>query len=388
MTRSSRQVSGVFAAFSLVAYFGCSDGSLEGTPPEDSGHDGTTGGSNGSDGGLNIPEGSGGTNGEGGAGAQCVPSSETEIAENGRDDDCDGFVDNVPCGEGIELDSSDPFDAARAMGLCTGVKSARYTSVDGEGRPIHELSHGVLGDFGPNVASREGTNLLALSSGTARRPSDSGYSYEENELEDMGFIQGTRSNTPEGYPIASTSCPDLELPDEPVPIFDTVALEVELEVPENAQGFAFDFNFYTREFPVYVCSIYNDFFVALMDPAPEGAILGNISFDSQGNSVSVNAGFVQVCQAQEAGGKEFECELGTQELQGTGFENDGESDDNPSAATGWLVTESPAEPGSTIRLRFGIWDTGDPSLDSTVLVDNFRWLSRTVDKPGTVPVVK
>jgi hypothetical protein len=169
-------------------------------------------------------------------------------------------------------------------------------------------------------------------------------------------------------------------------IYDDVALELELEVPDTAQGLAFDFDFYTHEFPRWVCSDYNDFFVALMEPAPKGAVSGNISFDSQGNSVSVNAGFLQVCEPQTAGGKVFDCTLGPGELAGTGFEDDGSG--SRAAATGWLTTQAPVTPGSTIKLRFAIWDAGDEQLDSTVLIDNFRWLGGPVAKPGTTPVVK
>ena len=37
------------------------------------------------------------------------------------------------------------------------------------------------------------------------------------------------------------------------------------------------------------------------------------------------------------------------------------------------MTTAPVEGGSEFTIRFAIWDTGDTALDSTVLVDNFRW---------------
>ena len=65
---------------------------------------------------------------------------------------------------------------------------------------------------------------------------------------------------------------------------------------------------------------------------------------------------------------------GTDELQGTGFENNG--------ATGWLTTRGNVVGGEIIKLRFAIWDLTDHQLDSLVLIDNFKW-EVTEQKPGT-----
>ena len=102
----------------------------------------------------------------------------------------------------------------------------------------------------------------------------------------------------------------------------------------------------------------------------------NIAFDSQKNPVTVNNAFVEVCApwtfVASKGGMLFErpflCRLGIGELVGTGFERH--------AATGWLQTRSNVVAGEEITLRFAIWDTGDEVLDSTVLLDNFRWDAR------------
>jgi hypothetical protein len=145
---------------------------------------------------------------------------------------------------------------------------------------------------------------------------------------------------------------------------------VTIKTPTNAKSFNFNLNFYTYEFPIYICSQYNDFFVAMLSPLPSGQVDGNISFDSQGNTISVNAGFLEVCYPQMAGNKNFPCLLGPGELAGTGFD----SQPNGSAATSWLQTTSPVElPGQEISLMFAIWDSGDGVLDSTVLLDNFAF---------------
>jgi hypothetical protein len=99
------------------------------------------------------------------------------------------------------------------------------------------------------------------------------------------------------------------------------------------------------------------------------------------NLISVNAGFLQVCQPQMAGGKNYTCPKGIGELQGTGFDmHTSFMGKQGSAATSWLNTTAPVPPGADITLTFAIWDSGDGVLDSSVLIDNFKF---TV-MPGTV----
>src|SRR5262249_40286032 len=145
------------------------------------------------------------------------------------------------------------------------------------------------------------------------------------------------TGAPPGFPKESPSCPGITS-GEP---HDSAALQIQLKAPTNAKAIKFNLNFYTYEDPDYICSEINDFFVAILTPNPAGQADGNISFDAMGNLVSVNAGFLQVCHAQMAGGKNFPCPLGTSQLLGTGFDQDpfGDPTDN-SAATGWLETTS------------------------------------------------
>src|SRR5262249_25830108 len=102
--------------------------------------------------------------------------------------------------------------------------------------------------------------------------------------------------------------------------------------------------------------------------------------------ISVNAGFLQVCKPQVAGGKSFACALGTGQLSGTGFDLDdfGEPLDN-NAAPGWLLTTPPGQPGRDIQMRLAIWDPGDGILDSTILPDNLSWDAMGADT-STEPV--
>jgi hypothetical protein len=154
---------------------------------------------------------------------------------------------------------------------------------------------------------------------------------------------------------------------------DGVALQLTIRVPTNAKSLSFDTNFFTVEFPDYICSTYNDTFVVMMSPKVASLPDGNIAFDSAGNPISVNNALLQVCTPQTAGGKTFTCPLGAGPLSGTGFEE--KNNDGPHAATGWLTTTAPVETdaGKNITLLFTVWDSSDGNLDSTVLIDNLTW---------------
>lgn len=315
---------------------------------------------------------------------------------NDIDEDCNGKADDTPvdCDGALALDGSDAMDGAKALGLCKladgprwGVVSARWVTADGQ--PLVQvdpsgLGHGVLGGFGPKVKPQEGSKLLALSSGTARLPSDPGYQSVS------GYDKGYSTAAPPGFPKDSPSCPDV-VTGEP---HDSAGLELVIKTPTNAKSLSFNLDFYTYEFPHYTCSEFNDFMVAMLSPKPSGQADGNISFDSKGNTISVNAGFLEVCGCDggppcAAGNKTFSCLLGRDQLSGTGFD-DSELDSFNSAATGWLETTAPlANPGEPVTLLFAIWDSGDGVLDSTVLLDNFTFeVGQASAKTAPVPVPK
>jgi hypothetical protein len=304
--------------------------------------------------------------------------------DNGTDDDCDGRIDQAEdrCDAALALDEDDPAAAARALGLCRfvdrqapaskrtwGVLAARWVKPDGT--PAEEpRGHGLLPSFGVH-RPLSGAAMLALSTGTARDPSQPGYEPI------LGFKKGYVSGATPGYPKDTPACPGVRTG----AAHDGIALELEIRVPTNATGFEISENFFTLEFPGYLCSKYNDWFVVDLSPKVPSNPDGNVAFDRAGNPISVNTSLLQVCKPQTIGDRTFDCPLGTAELEGTGFDVvDHPSSPAPHAATGWLVTKAPVTPGSTIRLRLAIWDSADGNLDSTVLLDDFRW--STTDGDG------
>lgn len=290
-----------------------------------------------------------------------------DIPGNGKDEDCSGTPDDEPeaCDDSLSSGSNDAMDAAKALGLCKeakgkgwGILEAKYVLPDGK-KSSDTTGHGIRTDFGANAA-KDGSAMLALSSGNAREDNPAG-------------TKGTSHGAPPGYPKESPACPGVK---SGAP-HDGAALSLKIRVPSNAKSFSYQQNFFTTEFPQFICKTYNDFFVAMVTPQRDGLKDGNIAFDQDGNPVSVNNSLLQVCAPQTAGGRKFSCPLGASSLDGTGF------DDH--AATGWLTTQAPVTPGEEITVLFAIWDSGDFAYDSTVLIDGWKWSleSATV---STVPV--
>jgi len=284
------------------------------------------------------------------------------------DEDCDGMVDNVAalCDDAIALEDGDPKNAARAIDLCQeavgkkwGVESAAYVRADGTPASAG-LEVGILDGFGPNVSVQLGKRMLGISSGYARTATQPG---------NCGGISCSVNGAgvaPAGFPQDVPNCVG------GTNINDDIGLEVKLKSPTNATGYSFLFRFYSFEYPEWVCTTFNDQFIALVEPQPMGSINGNISFDSMLNPVSVNVAFFDVCDG---------CPAGTAEMQDTGFNV---WDD--AGGTSWLKTTAPIKGGDEVTIRFAIWDTGDTAWDSTALIDGFQWIANggTVGV-GTVP---
>lgn len=305
-----------------------------------------------------------------------VRPGKIDVPGNGIDEDCSGKADeDATCDASLGLASTDPLDGARALGVCRavgaskpgwGVVSAKYVKPDGT--PLTDpLGVGILDAFGPTKPSF-GQRMLALSSGAARTPGQPGYAAPSGK--DKAYTHGT----PAGWPKPSPSCPGIA----PSPnAHDGAALELTVRVPVDAHAMSFEHALFTADFPSDVCSKYNDQFVVIMSPPPPGALDGNIVFDGLGGPIGASSPFLQVCAPGTYDGLTFACGQGTAALQGTGFEGRG--------ATGWLRTTVPVEPSSTITLLFAVWDSGDGTYDTTVLLDSLRFWTQPVAKVQTVP---
>jgi hypothetical protein len=281
---------------------------------------------------------------------------------NGKDEDCSGKADDDgACDTALALASTDANDAAKALGACKAVVSAKYVKPDGTAL-THATSYGILPSFGGNQPG-SGKSMLALSTGAARAPGQAEYVASL----DKGYAHGT----PAGWPKATDACNVT-----PTTAKDGAAFELKIKVPVDAHSMSFEHAFFTRDYTSDVCSAYTDQFVVMMSPPPAGAISGNIVFDGAGGAINANSPLLQACAAGTYGGITYACGLGTSLLTGTGFEG--------KASTGWLRTTTPVEPNSTITLLFAVWDSGDGKVDSTVLLDSLRFWTKSVTKTQTV----
>lgn len=305
------------------------------------------------------------------------------------DEDCNGTAGTPQtlCDTGLALGDVDAKNGARAIELCQfttqsppskkektwGVISSRYVRANGAAL-TPGLQVGLQPDFGPNVHVQKGQRMLAISSGHARTISQSG------ACGSLSCASNVNGSPPPGFPQDNPNCAPSE------EINDDVGLEVKLRAPTNATGYSFNFKFYSFEYAEYVCDSYNDQFIALVNPAPQGSINGNISFDSKHNPVSVNLGFFDVCDPAGKGDFATYCYLngtsncpsppspycpsGASQLQGSGFDVW-----DSAGATSWLKSQAPIKGGDVFTIRFVMWDTGDQYLDSTTLIDNFEWIA-------------
>ncbi len=333
---------------------------------------------------------------------------------NNIDDDCDGTVDNTPprdCSTTSLTDFITASDLVEALDLCTtstpsslswGVISSELLRADGTSTPS-QLQLGVLERFGSSTESipaQDNNTLGVLSSGIGRGVGDPGFDGQTS----YSSLDSSPVSAPADYrDIHGTSlqtaavCPSADA----LQVQDSVLLRLRIRVPTNALGLEYKFRFFSYEYPVYLCTQYNDFYLALLssghDLIPDDK---NISFDAAGNPVTINSAFFTSCESLNCNDSVF-----FPMQQGPDANNDGCVDSlscNPQTqlcenqygacpdgsdavqaftetqgggGTDWLTTTAPVIPGEIITLEFHIWDTTDSALDSTVLLDAFRWRS-------------
>ena len=379
----------------VLGVVGCSD-----TNRNNGGGDGTE------DGGPNLggDAGPGGLlgSGDGSIGMKvgvCSPGGNNyDFPGNKCDDDGDGTVDNAPapCDAALAV-GGDGAAFAKAMGICQaasantwGLVSATFTSSHVGAAAPNASQHGILPKFGSVVKPREGGALGVLSTGFARE-----FDEETNLMKPFKGIKSPPmqaaanavGSLPMGFPKSAMGCPSQAT----ASTHDLINAKLEIKVPTNANGIQFDFNFWSGEWPEYVCSEFNDAFIAyLTSKSFVSGAGGNMSFDTQGNPVSVNNGFFDRCTPNAKTGclaafgmaKTAVCPGDTAELAGTGFDFPGNycgGIASGGGATGWLTSKAPVQPGETITLELIIWDVGDANYDSSVLLDHFQWVEGTTD---------
>jgi hypothetical protein len=145
---------------------------------------------------------------------------------------------------------------------------------------------------------------------------------------------------------------------------DYAELRLDVTVPAGSNSFSYDLAFFSTEYPFYYFSEFNDMYVGWLESE---RWTGNVSFDKQGNPISLNASFLDFMDTGS----------NLPELAGTCMKGH--------AATTWLTTTAPVSPGEKVTIVFAIFDLSDSILDSYVLLDDFRWGCEGDQPPNTVP---
>jgi hypothetical protein len=128
------------------------------------------------------------------------------------------------------------------------------------------------------------------------------------------------------------------------------SLTLAMTAPPDAWGFQIRLAFFSREYPEWVGSSYNDSFGLWVTSL---GYVGQALFDPAGNPIGVNSTLFT--------------ETVPERLQGTGFDLDG--------ATPWLAATLAVQPGETFTLEFRIDEPGDGVWPSCALLDGFEWLA-------------
>jgi hypothetical protein len=332
---------------------------------------------------------------------------------NAVDDDCDGLIDNIepPC-DGLlnNSNSSDPLDYAKAMDLCEftketeppptrkwGVISARMSLANGSGVPSSQ-ARSIRTGFGDLITQLHGGRLAILSTGHAASVNQTNPSYTPFQT---GEDLGKQSPFPQDWYAANnfklpnaTGCPEPSGGNANDPIM----LTYRIRVPTNAKSFSFASWFFSAEFPEYVCTAFNDFFVVLIDspppqwpnPADKNLAVYRVTNPPKIFPIGVNlasdpdaANLFSVCKSGPTGCSGSPtpgfapCLSGPTYLQATGFDDTSQggcgSSDLAGGSTGWLTTVGNVAPGQIMEVRIAIWDTSDGVWDSLVLLDNWVW---------------
>jgi hypothetical protein len=338
-----------------------------------------------------------------------------EAAGNLLDDDCDGVIDNPDPGC-VAGDPADVFAYARALDLCRkttkdatgidqrwGVISVKLTRADGTPLPTAAAPQSAIkGTFGVDTP-RYGDSMVVLSTGPAVDSADPAW----QPWQPGTMMQGPGGSAPSSW-VSANGGVFPSAPGCPKPggsdVFDPVMLTLEIRVPTNASSFNISSFFMSAEYPEWVCSTYNDFFVMLLDSTWKGAPAnpkdGNLAFYTNTSGMTFPVG-VNLAQGtslfQQCVNGTLGCSgtntstttscVSQAELAGTGFDQPGVACDPNGivgGGTGWLSTTGNVVAGEIITLRIAIWDTSDSAYDSLALVDNFQWkIDPTTPGTGT-----
>jgi len=301
-----------------------------------------------------------------------------ELPDDGIDNDCNGEVDEAPPTD-CATSPSDPPETQLAQAL--GLDVATLIDVQLAGNPLGYGAYPTWGALAPLVTTVPGDGLpsencafVILANGPAHSSQP-----QDTVAGDLGI-----TNAIDPAPAALQDGAE---------IHDLEQLIITVQVPGNAQGFSFDHQLLSAEYPEYVCSEFKDTFYVLVEGEPQldSGARTNVAWDLVGSELTINSGTMQQAPAW------------TVDITGTGYEAADTfvacnqtptptcTPPNPcppyiGSTTGWLRTRVPATGGAIVTLTFSIHDEGDGIIDTAVVIDNFRWLGTPVTDASTIQI--
>ncbi|PCC66916.1 hypothetical protein SAMN02745121_00354 [Nannocystis exedens] len=325
---------------------------------------------------------------------------ETTGEVEGDDTDCPLAQNHLPC----DADSDEPLhaiglDCAALGGAWTASNAvpvanyAMHAAPELLGKRAWQVARSYGSFVDPDTAApfwgaREGDKVLLISSGLLPPPDPNGAVIVDDGdvYNDVGFGDPWDSDAmpPPMQPAKGSAAPQGHVDcdgtnDCSNTIFDQwqsgggdaddkMWFGFELTAPASANGqiadangYRFDFAFFSAEFPEWVDTDYNDIFVVWQ--ASE-SFTGNVVF-IDGRPLTVTAlwpvDFVGECDAFDPA-----CDGQDEHLAGTGYIADG-------GATGWYRATGSVQPGETFSLTFAVFDMGDSFYDTTAILDNWAW---------------
>ncbi|MCX4242664.1 choice-of-anchor L domain-containing protein [Paraliomyxa miuraensis] len=285
----------------------------------------------------------------------------------------------APLSTSCDQGSEDPW---QALGIdCPGSFTTTTTAFSGHPAALH-VHKGLLGTHG-EYTPREGERMVILSTG---RAADVPRTHEDIDCVpelcpssaldpwsslptlpppiDVQRVDTARTCADDPTLVGTGDCSNT-LQDEweaGSSAYDYAELRMTAKVPDEADALIYQFAFFSAEYPLFASqnAPWNDMYVAWLESE---AWTGNISFDDQGNPISINGVFLDYVDAEGPLCKRTPCEA----PQLDGFAMDGH------AGTRWLETVAPVVPGEEIEVVFGLFDLSDAWFDTVVLLDNVHW---------------
>jgi hypothetical protein len=353
---------------------------------DDAGDTATTTGASGSSSGDDGSTGSGssdaGTDADTDGSTTSDDTGDDTAGDTGTDDEgglqevCEAPGELAPC----DLETTDPF---QAIGLgcpggpneSIGITNAIFSSNDPDAWKIARQygTHIDAGSGEPTWGSREGDAFLVISSGRFNNPDADGVLTMPVGAHQTGVDNGNAGGSGLPAPVSPFSgsnggaggtpflnCDEVnDCSDSLLAQWnqgggdanDMMWFQFEAPVPGGTHGWSIDFAYFSAEFPEWVGTTFNDIFLIW---SSSETYTGNICFVND-QPCTVTA--LWPVLYQEA----------APELAGTGF------DGNTSGSTGWFQAKGSAAPGELLQLTFAVFDMGDSSWDTAVVIDHFQW---------------